>query len=94
MRQDYDGGKYTVIFDRETGELRADRNGEAWRDLSGDKLVYCMLAEHAAAQQEIARLRAALERLKRVADLARSEWHMSGDIYGAMKRLEDELSKP
>lgn len=61
MRQDYDSGKYTVIFDRETGELRAERNGEEWRDLSGDKLVYWMLAEHAAAQQEIARLRAALE---------------------------------
>jgi hypothetical protein len=52
MKQDYDNGKYTVIFDRETGELRALRNGTAWKDLSGDKLTYCMLMEHKRALEQ------------------------------------------
>lgn len=64
MRQDYDSGKYTVIFDRETGELRADRNGEAWRDLSGDKLFYWMLAEHKRALEQRAELLEALKEAK------------------------------
>ena len=49
MKQDYDNGKYTVIFDCETGELRALRNGTVWKDLSGDKLTYCMLMDHKRA---------------------------------------------
>ena len=56
MQQDYDNGKYTVIFDRETGELRALRNGEVWQDLSGNKLVYWMLVEHKRALERIAEL--------------------------------------
>lgn len=32
-----EGGKYTVLSDG--GVLRALRNGEPWRDLTGDKLV-------------------------------------------------------
>lgn len=67
MRQDYDNGKYTVIFDRETGELRALRNGELWQDLSDNKLVYLMLVEHQRALDRIAEL----ERFK----AAYEEWH-------------------
>jgi hypothetical protein len=52
MKQDYAGGKYTVIFDRETSELRALRNGDAWKDLTGDKLTYCMLMEHKLALEQ------------------------------------------
>lgn len=36
-------GKYTVVFDQ--GHLMARRHGEAWRDLSGDNLVYAMFCE-------------------------------------------------
>jgi hypothetical protein len=52
MKQDYAGGKYTVIFDCETSELRALRNGDAWKDLTGDKLTYCMLMEHKLALEQ------------------------------------------
>ncbi len=45
-------GKYTVIQSHE-GHLRALRNGEEWRDLTGDKLVL-------ALAQEIVALREAL----------------------------------
>lgn len=43
MKHNFEDGKYTVEFDR--GTLKALRNGEPWRDLTGDKLVYVMLAE-------------------------------------------------
>lgn len=62
MQQSYDDGKYTVVFNDKTGEIKALRHGEPWKDLSGDKLTYCMLAAHVDAQAEIARLRGALEK--------------------------------
>ena len=65
MQQSYDDGKYTVTFNDKNGELKALRHGEPWKDLSGDKLIYCMLAAHADAQAEIARLRSALEEINR-----------------------------
>lgn len=43
------GGKYVVLHDNGVG-FRAERNGEPWRDLCGDKLVFSMA-------QEIERLR-------------------------------------
>ncbi len=39
-----ENGKYTVQFD-ETGKFWALRNGESWRDLTGDKLVLAMAHE-------------------------------------------------
>lgn len=45
MRVDVQDGKYTVVFDRESGALRAERYGAEWRDLTGDKLVYSLAAE-------------------------------------------------
>lgn len=45
MRVEIEGGKYAVVFDRESGALHAERNGDAWRDLTGDKLVYALAAE-------------------------------------------------
>lgn len=50
-------GKYTVVIDG--GKLSALRNGETWRDLTGDKFVYCLAYELDEARQEIARLKAA-----------------------------------
>ena len=43
MRHEFENGKYTYIFDN--GEQYALRNGEPWRDLTGDKFIYCMAAE-------------------------------------------------
>lgn len=36
-------GEYEVIFNEGTGELRANRHGVEWRDLTGDNLVLSML---------------------------------------------------
>ena len=36
-------GKYTVIFEEETGAMRAERYGQPWRDLTGDGMVLAML---------------------------------------------------
>lgn len=37
-------GKYTVVQTPD-GRLAARRNGEPWRDLTGDKLVLCLAQE-------------------------------------------------
>lgn len=65
MKQDYDNGKYTVIFNERTGALHALRNGEVWKDLSGNNLVYWMLVEHKRALERIAELEQ---------DAARLDW--------------------
>ena len=49
----YDG-KYTVVFNDETGELSALRYGEPWQNLCGNGFVL-------ALAQEIERLRAVLD---------------------------------
>lgn len=79
MRQDYDDGKYTVIFDDKTGKLEALRNGAPWQDLSGNKLVYCMLSAHAASQAEVARLRGALK-----AEYLRGYEQRDAEVKGAL----------
>lgn len=38
-------GKYKVIFQEEPFIFKAFEHGEEWRDLSGDKLIYCMMQE-------------------------------------------------
>lgn len=48
-------GKYTVISDR--GHLTALRHGEPWRDMTGDKLIGCMVSEIESLREELARLR-------------------------------------
>jgi len=35
-------GKYTVIYDLETGQSECLRYGEKWRELCGDKMVLAM----------------------------------------------------
>jgi len=41
-RIDLCDGKYSVIYDFETGRSEALRYGEKWRDLRGDKMVLAM----------------------------------------------------
>ena len=36
-------GKYTLYFNEKTGELTAQRYGQEWQDLSGNKMVYLMM---------------------------------------------------
>ena len=35
-------GKYTVIYDFDTGQAECLRYGEPWRDLCGDKMVLAL----------------------------------------------------
>lgn len=55
MEIELEDGKYTYVF--KDGEQYALRNGEPWRDLTGDKFIYCMAAE-------IDRLKLELESIK------------------------------
>lgn len=64
MLQEYDNGKYTVFFNERTGAMHALRNGEKWRDLCGDKLIYQMLVEHKQALEQRAELLEALKGMK------------------------------
>lgn len=51
----FDGGKYEVVFDN--GALYALRNGEHWRDLTGDNLIYWMLMECLRMSEEVSKLK-------------------------------------
>lgn len=56
MKHDFADGKYTVINDN--GVLKALRNGEEWRDLTGDNLIYWMLCAVDQLKTENAALKA------------------------------------
>lgn len=58
-----EGGKYTYIND-EQGQ-RALRYGEHWRDLAGDKFVYCLAAEIESLRAENEALKQQVEQGKR-----------------------------
>lgn len=53
---DVNNGKYTVVFDDETGKLTALRYGEPWRGIQGDNLVYWLAMELQEAREEIENL--------------------------------------
>ena len=59
MRIDLEGGKYTyVLNDDEPGSQYVLRYGEPWRDLIGDKFVYCMAAKIEEQAERIKELEA------------------------------------
>lgn len=47
-----EGGKYTVVING--GDMHALRYGERWKDLTGDKFVYCLATELLAARNALA----------------------------------------
>lgn len=52
--------KYTVILDQDVNfKFYATRNGESWRDLTGDKLVLAMFQELQTAKEENEKFRKA-----------------------------------
>jgi hypothetical protein len=61
-----DGGKYTVVSDK--GGLRALRNGQEWRDLSGDNLVYYMLCRIEELTEAANRAAARLDEVSKLVD--------------------------
>jgi hypothetical protein len=42
---EFDDGKYILYWDEASGRTWATRNGEAWRELSGDSLIFFMMME-------------------------------------------------
>jgi hypothetical protein len=44
MRLDFEDGKYTYCIDN-TGSACVLRYGEFWRDVTGDKFMYTVMAE-------------------------------------------------
>jgi hypothetical protein len=50
-----DGGKYTVRHEHGTN-LRADRHGQPWRDLSGDGLILAMAQRIEELEAKVATL--------------------------------------
>ena len=80
-------GKYTVVQTPD-GRLAARRNGEPWRDLTGDKLVLCLAQELEVARAEIRSLHRD-ELLKRI-DVLEAE---NGDQRRKIDELEDELAR-
>lgn len=51
-RIELENGKYTVCHDNGSN-FHALRNGEPWRSLAGDKLVFCMAAEIERLQDQL-----------------------------------------
>lgn len=51
MRIDLENGKYTYVFDK--GHQYALRHGTTWRDLTGDKFVYCLASELEEAREKL-----------------------------------------
>lgn len=45
-----ENGKYKVTYDN--GKLSSTRNGEQWRDLTGDNLVYALMYECVDVQNQ------------------------------------------
>lgn len=70
-RVSVEDGKYTVVMQSDGG-LRALRYGEPWRDLTGDKFIYCLATELRDARQDRDEVLEALREL---------EWACSGVEY-------------
>lgn len=54
-RLDVYDGKYTLVWDDETGHLQALRYGEPWRDLVGDGLVLALFQEVEGLRKKLAK---------------------------------------
>ena len=59
MRIELEGGKYTYVMS-EDGRQHALRHGDIWRDLIGDKFVYCLAAHAEELREQNAQLTEAL----------------------------------
>ena len=68
-----DNGKYRVVMDGNS-RLYALRNGEKWRDLVGDNLVYFLSLE---LQEKTKALDKANEDLREIRSLVNNQWRKS-----------------
>ena len=82
-------GKYTVVQTSD-GRLVCRRNGEPWRDLTGDKLVLCLAQELDSARAEIRFLRQDSEGLLRRIDTLEAE---NASLRKQIDQLTDDLAR-
>jgi hypothetical protein len=54
-------GKYTVIYDFDTGQSECLRYGEPWRDLCGDKMVLALFDEIVELREKVEQLERAIK---------------------------------
>lgn len=80
-----ENGKYEVTFD--AGNLSVTRNGEPWRDLTGDKLIYAMMCECMNAQQQRTEL------LESLQDMLVLQAGISADPQDTLQRARDAIVK-
>jgi hypothetical protein len=52
MKIELDNKKYAWIFDADTGSLECLRNGEKWRNETGDKAILALMEENKRLQKE------------------------------------------
>lgn len=76
-----ENGKYTYVFDN--GKQYALRHGEHWRDLLGDKFVYCLAHELSEARSELEALKARSKPSKELPE----------DVQAALRHALDVMSK-
>ena len=86
-RIDVCDGKYTIIYDFDTGQSEALRYGEKWRDLCGDKMVLAMFDTIVELQERGAKVDGLNEYIKKL-ETARD---MLGCLtYHLLRNYEDD----
>lgn len=72
MKVEIEGGKYTYVFSPD-GWSKVLRHGENWKDVTGDKFLYCMAAEIESLREQLAELERQNAELRKVA-IAMRNW--------------------
>lgn len=86
-RIDVCDGKYTIIYDFETGQSEALRYGEKWRDLCGDKMVLAMFDTIVELRERAAEI----EALKEWTCQSVFRNMLGGLIYHLLRNYEDDM---
>ena len=80
-------GKYTIIYDFETGQSEALRYGEKWRDLCGDKMVLAMFDTIVELRERVAEV----EDLKEHTGQSVFRNMLGGLVYHLLRNYEDDM---
>jgi len=86
-RIDVCDGKYTIIYDFETGQSECLRYGEKWRDLCGDKMVLAMFDTIVELRERAAEV----EGLKEHTGQSVFRNMLGGLVYHLLRNYEDDM---
>ena len=86
-RIDVCDGKYTIIYDFETGQSECLRYGEKWRDLCGDKMVLAMFDTIVELRERAAEV----EDLKEHTGQSVFRNMLGGLVYHLLRNYEDDM---